>query len=391
MSTARCPSCQAVVGLDVPACAQCGLRFAPGRTMASSPPPAAALTTSPPVRDVGLAPGTVVAGRFLVEELLGSGGMGTVYRARHLGLDKTVCLKTLRPSLLSDPSIVGRFEREAKAASRLDHPNSVQVLDFGQDDHGQLFIVMEYVPGIDLRRLFTATPPPGPERLGRIAMQVLAALGRAHAMGIIHRDLKPENIVVGDRPGEPDFVKVLDFGIAKIQDAPGRDITRPDLVCGTPEYMSPEQAMGREADARSDLYAVGVLLYQGLTGALPFEGRSPLEVLQKQVHEPLPTLVPLAGPPPPALVALVARALEKDPALRPQSAEAFRAEIAATIGLGLPSPSGTTTPPPVTASVPPAPRRRRRRRWPWVALALVAAALAAGLWAGAVELEALLF
>lgn len=270
-----------------------------------------------------------IAGKFQVIELLGQGGMGKVYKARHLGLDKTVCIKTLKPQLLEDATVVGRFEREAKAASRLNHGNSIQVLDFGQDELGALYIVMEYVSGKDLRKTLRDEFPLGEERICHIMAQVLSALAEAHAQNVIHRDLKPENIMLEQRRGEPDYVKVLDFGIAKIQDPDVPGLTRADVVCGTPLYMSPEQATGAQFDARADLYAIGVILYQLTTGTLPFDGGNSMEILTRHVTElPVP---PRTRRPEVAISeemeALTLKALEKLPENRPQSAEAFRAEL----------------------------------------------------------------
>ncbi|OLD06532.1 MAG: hypothetical protein AUI48_10845 [Chloroflexi bacterium 13_1_40CM_2_68_14] len=268
-----------------------------------------------------------MAGRFKVEELIGQGGMGKVYRARHLALDRLVCLKMLKPTLLEDSSVVGRFEREALAASRLNHPNSIQVLDFGRNDtDGSLYIVMEYVQGKDLRLVLRDEWPVPEERLCNIMAQVLAALGEAHAHNVIHRDLKPENVMVEQRRDHPDCVKVLDFGIAKMLDSELPALTRSDAVCGTPQYMAPEQATGAPLDGRCDLYAVGIMLYQMVTGQLPFDGPNSMDVLTRQVNEaPVPPRrkqpnAPISA----AMEALILRVLSKDPALRPQSAEEFR-------------------------------------------------------------------
>jgi serine/threonine-protein kinase len=283
--------------------------------------------------------GTIVAGRFQIEELVGQGGMGKVYRARHLTLDKPVCLKLLKPALLEDPTLVGRFEREAKAASRLNHPNSIAVLDFGrlEERGGTLYIAMEYVQGKDLRIVLRDDWPLPEDRLARIMGQVLAALGEAHAQNVVHRDLKPENIMVEQRRAQPDFVKVLDFGIAKILDSDLPGLTRSDVVCGTPQYMAPEQATGSSLDARCDLYAVGVILYQLVTGHLPFDGSNSMEVLTKHVNElPLPPSQRTAGVSvSAALERLILRAMAKDPAERPQSALEFREEL---LGLYEPPP-----------------------------------------------------
>lgn len=270
--------------------------------------------------------GRAVAGRFLVESLLGQGGMGKVYRAKHLGLDRTVCLKMLRPQLLEDPTVVGRFEREAKAASRLNHQHSIQTLDFGQDEHGTLYIVMEFVNGRDLAKLLNDEFPLGEERIAHLMAQVLSALAEAHENKVVHRDLKPENIMVEVRRDNPDFVKVLDFGIARIQDPELPGLTRADMVCGTPLYMSPEQATGSEFDGRADLYAVGVILYQLVTRHLPFEGNNPMEILTKHVRD-LPVPPRIRRPEvtvSPEMEALILKALSKEPADRYQSAVEMR-------------------------------------------------------------------
>ena len=278
--------------------------------------------------------GKTLAKKYRVEALIGEGGMGKVYRARQLALDKPVVLKVLRQSLLSDERTVARFQREAKAASRLNHPNSISILDFGQAEDGALFIAMEFVPGQDLHQVLSRDWPLPESRVVRIVSQVLSALSDAHGAGVIHRDLKPENIMVEQRRNDPDFVKVLDFGIAKITDTNGDEgpaLTRAGFVCGTPEYMSPEQARGAQLDHRSDLYAVGVILYQLTTGLLPFESDSAVGFATKHLTE---------EPPPPSkrrpearissgMERLILRVLSKDPNDRPANAEAFKAELLA--------------------------------------------------------------
>ncbi len=318
---ATCPSCaRALPAGSDRICVHCGAALNVPRKRAEP-----AIAAGRPARDPLI--GQTVAGRFRIEELVGQGGMGKVFRARHLALDRLVCLKMLKPTLLEDPTVVGRFEREAMAASRLNHPNSIQVLDFGRSQgEGALYIVMEYVEGKDLRALLRDEWPVPEERLCRIIAQALAALGEAHAHHVIHRDLKPENIMLEQRRNHPDFVKVLDFGIAKILDSDLPGLTRSDVVCGTPQYMAPEQATGGQLDARSDLYAIGVILYQMTTGQLPFDGPNAMDVLTRQVHE-LPQPPRKREPRAPisaAMEALILRALAKDPARRPQSAEEFR-------------------------------------------------------------------
>ncbi len=276
--------------------------------------------------------GRIIAGKYRVESLLGEGGMGKVYKATQLTLDKSVVLKLLRASLLSDTRTVARFQREAKAASRLNHPNSISILDFGQAEDGALFIAMEYVSGKDLHQVLASEGPLPEHRIVRIATQILSALNDAHTAGVIHRDLKPENIMVEQRRGEPDFVKVLDFGIAKIQESDGSEgqaLTRAGFVCGTPEYMSPEQARGVQLDARSDLYAIGVICYQCATNMLPFEADSAVALATMHLtQEPVPprkrrTDTHISE----EMEQLILRAMAKDPNDRPQSAEEFRREL----------------------------------------------------------------
>jgi serine/threonine-protein kinase len=305
--------------------------------------------------------GQVLAGKYKVEALIGEGGMGKVFRARQTVLDKPVVLKVLRSSLLSDERTVARFQREAKAASRLNHPNSISILDFGQDARsGALYIAMEYVNGKDLHQVLSREWPLPEARVVKLVLQVLSALADAHGAGVIHRDLKPENIMVENRRGE-DLVKVLDFGIAKIQDSAGEEgpaLTRAGFVCGTPEYMSPEQARGGPIDSRSDLYAVGVILYQLTTGVLPFESDSAVGFATKHLT---------AEPPPPSrrrpdarispgLERVILKALAKDPNDRPQTADAFRAELMAVV-----EPRGRHLPshPPVRRSAVPVAAARR--------------------------------
>lgn len=277
--------------------------------------------------------GKTIAHKYRVEALIGEGGMGRVFRARQIALDKVVVLKVLRATLLSDERTVARFQREAKAASRLNHPNSISVLDFGQAEDGALFIAMEYVSGQDLHQILSREWPLGEGRVVRLVSQVLSALSDAHGAGVIHRDLKPENIMVEQRRNEPDFVKVLDFGIAKITDTQddGPALTRAGFVCGTPEYMSPEQARGAQLDHRSDLYAVGVILYQLMTGLLPFESDSAVGFATKHLTEepPPPSRRRPEARISPAMERLILRSLSKNPDDRPANAEAFKAELLA--------------------------------------------------------------
>ena len=281
--------------------------------------------------------GQTVAQKYFVHQLLGRGGMGQVYKATHLTLDRPVVLKMLNRALSTDASIVQRFHREARAASRLNHPNSINVIDFGQAEDGTLFIAMEYLPGRSLAKVIVEDFPLGTARVVKIGAQILAALTEAHAVGILHRDLKPENVMVESRRDDSDFVKVLDFGIAQLSEAgagagPGSPrLTQAGMVCGTPGYMSPEQARGAALDARSDLYSVGVVLYEMITGKLPFDGETP-QSLVAQVLVDLP-IAPSARRPDlqidAELESLVMSALAPELDARPASAEDFRLSLLA--------------------------------------------------------------
>ena len=273
--------------------------------------------------------GRIIGSNFRVLKLIGTGAMGHVYQAEQLSLGKMVALKLLRSELMGDEKLIKRFELEAKNASQLNHPNSIQIIDFGRD-RDLLYIAMELLPGVDLGQLILREGPLPLGRIARVMDQVLAALDEAHAQGIVHRDLKPGNIMLVSRRGDPDFVKVCDFGIAKAQTSrEGAGLTMKGLVCGTPEYMSPEQARGEEVDGRSDLYAVGVILYQLVVGELPFTASSPVGILSKHLAEaPVrPTLRRPGLALPPLFERVILRALAKDADERPQTAEQMRREL----------------------------------------------------------------
>lgn len=252
--------------------------------------------------------------------------MGRIYRAEQSVLGRTVAVKIIHPHLLSDDNAALRFLTEARAASQLNHPNSIAVYDFGTKD-GQPYLVMEYLRGKDLARVIYEDGPLPPSRITSVLTQVLAALSEAHELGIIHRDLKPENIVLEPLRRGGDFVKVLDFGLAKLRAdaiAP-TNVTSPGIVCGTPDYMAPEQGRGDPIDGRSDLYAVGVVLFQLLTGRLPFEADSPTRVVMMHLTVPVPDPREVAPDRniPSSLVDVVYRALSKDVAARYQDALEF--------------------------------------------------------------------
>jgi serine/threonine protein kinase/tetratricopeptide (TPR) repeat protein len=289
----------------------------------------------------------VILGRYQILRKLGSGGMGTVYKARQLSMDRMVALKLIHPGLADDPEIAARFHREMQASSVIEHPNTVRVFDFGETEERQLFLVMEFLEGRSLAEELQAQGPLPLPRIAYIGGQVARALGAAHQEGVVHRDLKPENVMLLDRYGERDFVKVLDFGIARFLDAskPSSQVTVEGSVLGTPAYMSPEQAMGKAIGPASDLYSLGILLYQMATGALPFNGETLQEVLIKQATEPpRPPSEVAPGAVDPALEALIMELLAKEVQRRPGSAAA----VTSTLGGLLEAAGGQSmlTPPP---------------------------------------------
>jgi serine/threonine-protein kinase len=269
--------------------------------------------------------GTVIAERYRIEALLGEGGMGAVYKVVHIHMHKAFALKLLHPALTSSPEVLARFEREAQAAAAIDHPNVAHATDFGRLADGSFFLVLEHVAGSNLRDVVERGPIPT-ERAFAITRQILLAVAAAHAKGIVHRDLKPENVMLTDREGQADFVKVLDFGIAKVNPADeprggsAQPLTRMGAIIGTPDYMAPEQAMGRSVDHRADLYAIGVMLYEMLSGGRPFQGGIVTVMRQHVVGEvpPLPDAVVARVDP--RAQGLLRELLAKTPEGRPESA-----------------------------------------------------------------------
>ena len=270
--------------------------------------------------------GRVLDGKYELLRKLGEGGMGTVYEGLHRRIGRRVAVKLLHPRLANDPTIFARFEGEARAATATGHPHIVQVTDMGELDDGTAYLVLELLDGRELREEM-ARGPLRVARMVRIALQICGALEAVHAAGIVHRDLKPSNIFLVRHLDDPDFVKVLDFGIAKL--------TRPDgeapelrtstgVAIGTPIYMSPEQARGRrDVDHRTDVYALGIILFEALTGRCPFVGASLPDLLVKICHEPAPRLRELRPDLPDALEAVISRAIAKDTAERTPSARAL--------------------------------------------------------------------
>ena len=234
--------------------------------------------------------GTVLAGTYRLDALIGEGGMGAVFRGRHVLLRRDVAIKVLHPDFSRDPELVKRFDREAQSAARLNHPNCIQVTEFGSTEHGMKYLVMQLLEGTELQNIVDG--PVEPARAVDLILQVLRGLEHAHGQGVVHRDLKPQNIfVTRDHEGR-EVLKLVDFGIAKIIGGDGalEQMTRAGMVFGTPQYMSPEQALGLEIDARADLYAAGVLLYQIVTGKLPFNSDDPVALIRMQVSTEPPQL-----------------------------------------------------------------------------------------------------
>ena len=268
--------------------------------------------------------GRTVGGRYRLITRLGVGGMSAVYLARHVLIDRLVAVKVLRRDLAQDRTHRDRFIREARAVNRINHDNIVEISDYGETDDGLVYLVMEYVPGSSLASAL-AGGALATHRALSIAAQIASALGRAHQMGVVHRDLKPENVFLVKRRHGGDFVKLLDFGIAKIMDAPA--LTGSQQIFGTPGYVAPEYIQSTDIDGRADLYSLGVILYEMVTGALPFDYEFPGDLLVKHVTEqPVP---PRERNPDvePAIEALVLRCLEKDPDRRFRDAYHFLGEL----------------------------------------------------------------
>jgi tRNA A-37 threonylcarbamoyl transferase component Bud32 len=274
--------------------------------------------------------GRTLLGQFVLREKLGEGGMGAVYLAEQPTVGRRAVVKLLQPRLAGDPEIAARFNLEARAAAALNHPHIVTVYNYGADD-GALVLAMEHLEGRDLERRLAAEGPLLPARAVHVARQICDALAEAHRRGVVHRDLKPSNVMLVTRGRDADFVKVLDFGIAKVE---GVTITGGGTVFGTPEYMSPEQLRAEPLDGRSDLYALGVLLFEIIAGRLPFSGATPEAQMQAHLQQLPPSLLeaaPQAGVSP-ALAALVAQLMAKDRAARPADADAAAEALAALAG-----------------------------------------------------------
>jgi len=284
---------------------------------------------------VGRRVGLVVQDRYRLVAVRGHGGVGEVYEADDLRTGRKVAVKTMLPWAQRSPEVVRRFEREARAGNALDHPNIVDVSDMGNLDDGSLFLVMELVRGVDVADLLEHGQL-APRRALAIARQTLTGLAYAHGRGFVHRDLKPANLMIV-RAGDDEVVKILDLGLVKLigeaaEELGGDKLTATGAIFGTPVYMSPEQALGRPLDARTDLYTMGVILFEMLTGKVPFRGTDPMATLRLHTSTPPPTMAsraPGAAWITPELEAVVARALAKQAADRFASADEMRAALEA--------------------------------------------------------------
>jgi serine/threonine-protein kinase len=341
----ECPRCRA--SFDEPGrfCAECGA------DMSAAPAPEAESDASLPTAvDRRLSDsnrtwlGKVVDGRYRVLEVIGRGGMGVVYKVEHLRMGKIAAMKVLHRDLAQDPEIVQRFEREAAAVSKLHHPHTVQVFDFG-NANGALYLIMEYVRGLDLAHIINRDGPIPWPRCGPLFAQICGALQEAHDLGIVHRDLKPENVLITRTTGGRDYAKVLDFGLAKLDQrgAPTRETER-NAIVGTPYFMAPEQIRGDEVDARTDIYSFGALMFELLTGEHLYSGSTAVGVLTKHLTAE-PDAPSMRAPKlaiPPEVDHLCRKALARDPRARWQTAtelgeaieEVYRDTVHDTTGPG---------------------------------------------------------
>lgn len=332
-----------------------------------------------------------LVGRYRIDQLVGKGGMGRVYLATQLPLNRPVAVKILSPEFQKkDPQFPRRFFLEAATAAQLNHPNTITVFDYGETEEGELFIAMEYLPGRPLSRAIASDGPFSADRALHIAMQIVRALREAHQKGIVHRDLKPGNIMLMTEGDDLDYAKVLDFGLVKLIDTDASqhhklydqlpnsseeevgELTRAGMFLGSPKYMSPEQIESRPIDPRTDIYSLGVIMFQMLAGRVPFRGNTGVEIIFKHVNQPVPAIHEInpEADAPPELERLIVRCLEKRPEGRPASMADLLGElkevrklimgVGSVSGLSLDSIgqySASSLPPaPVTSSPPPPPR-----------------------------------
>lgn len=275
--------------------------------------------------------GTEIDGKYRIEKCIGRGGMGAVYVAVHTKVNKKVAIKVILQSLIeANPEVLTRFEREALASARINHPHAVPVIDFGQTSDGLTYLVMEYVQGVPLKHILEKEKCLSPSRTVNLALQICSGISAAHNAGVIHRDLKPDNVMV-EVIDNREFARVLDFGIAKLKDSQQTNITDTGALLGTPNYMSPEQCTGGQVDQRSDIYSLGIMLYQMLSGELPFQAQSISTVILLHVTKPPKPIRELNPSIPEPLARVVMRMLEKDPARRQQTVAEVMEQLEASI------------------------------------------------------------
>jgi eukaryotic-like serine/threonine-protein kinase len=319
-------------------------------------------SADPALPGMQLSSESLIEDKYRIVELLGVGGMGHVYEAENIRIGRRVAIKVLSPEHVQEERLLQRFEREAQAAARLSSDHIAEVYDFGRLPSGVPFMVMEVLDGVSLKQRVRSQKQLEPNVVVPLAIQLLRGLSRAHEAGIVHRDLKPSNIFIARKPDGGEIVKIIDFGISKLRHAPtdADALTLSGDVVGTPQYMAPEQARGLDVDHRADLFAVGVIMYYALSGALPYEGKSILEVLAKDECTPIDRHLPAIDP---ALAAIVHKAMAVEPTERFADAAAFIAVLERWHGRR-----------DEVSTVPP--KRRPRPRWPWL-VALGALALGA--------------
>jgi serine/threonine-protein kinase len=345
-----CPNCGEVSEGEY-VCDKCGVELAPPVASTASvsngaPSPA----TISPLSASGALTGKTLDHKYYLDSKLGVGGMGTVYRAGRLLIGDWVAVKVLHPDQMADPQAVERFRREAQTAARLKHPNIVALYDFGISREGLNYQVMELAEGESLRSMVDRQGTLAETDAAEVIQQVCAALDEAHRQGVVHRDIKPENILVQTTP-DGLLVKVLDFGIAALRDINTGRLTRTGAIVGTPHYMSPEHCLGEELDGRSDIYSLGIVLFEILTGVVPFDSPTPTAIIIKHVNDPPPPPRALNPKISPEVEMVALRALEKRRDGRPQTAGDLAKELIAAAGgaaPGSPPPAVVAEPEPVT-------------------------------------------
>ena len=342
----NCPSCNKLLADEALFCSDCGVSVSTVRINSSTSEQLDRSTTPTKVRKDPLL-GHVLDSKYKLLERLGEGGMGAVYRALRLHIGDEVAVKVLHRDLVIEEQAIERFRREARSAAMIRHQNVVSIHDFSDatEDGSTAYIVMELVRGDSLRSLIQSEGRMSPERAVALMRDICSGVGVAHRQGVLHRDLKPDNVIVSPPTAEGDreTAKVVDFGLAKLRDVGGAGLTRTGAVMGTLYYMSPEQCSGEELDARSDVYSLGAMLYEMLTGAPPFQANNLAALIAKHLHEPPRPFDPNLQIPAP-LAATVFRALAKDRNERPRDASAFSKEIQNAVTAGPGQLSNSTTP-----------------------------------------------